>query len=165
MKTSAFTLIEILIVVAVLGVLAAAVFFVVNPQAQILKSQVSAAQATMKQMKTEVEGIRVIRQQTFREITGNGCSECSCRCVDATSNVACINAVTNTWSKISTKPLPKDPWGNVLMYDENEAEGGPSDCRQDIIYSAGPDHIRGSSSCSANSSDDLSMAIPLFRCP
>ena len=53
----------------------------------------------------------------------------------------------------------RDPWGSPYTLDENEREGGPTDCRLDTIRSAGPDGIWGNS-------DDGGYAVPLSRdCP
>jgi len=55
--------------------------------------------------------------------------------------------------------MTRDPWGSPYGLDENEREGGPTDCRLDTIRSAGPDGL-------LYTGDDQGYVIPHSRpCP
>lgn len=53
----------------------------------------------------------------------------------------------------------RDPWGNVYLIDENELESG--NCRKDIVFSAGPDGLHGSSG-SPTRNDNINLDISYF---
>lgn len=161
-----FTLIELLIVISVVGVLAAAILVMVNPLAQINKAQNANLQLGINQMVKSIDLTRISYDNALGNITASWCSSCSCRCVDARSDTTCLNVMNNAWSKVSSKPLPRDPWGNIYMWDENELEstGTCPGYGRDALISAGPDHIHGSGSCPTNDDDDTIYWIPYYKC-
>lgn len=159
----AFTLIELVVVMAIIGILSAAGIF--SYKAVIEKARKTKVEVDLKDIEKMVNQVRYSQGMLFGTITGNWCTSCSCRDVDNSTNSTCISAVTTSWNNILTKmgagsrPVPRDPWGSVYPWDENEKEFGPSDCRYDYLFSAGPDKIH-------NNSDDILYPFSDFiECP
>jgi hypothetical protein len=110
--------------------------------------------------------------KTMIGITGNGCSDCNgCRSGDLrniSSSSGCYTSWVSALTNITTaagqeftnaSQLTRDPWGSPYCLDENEREGGPTDCRQDSLLSVGPDGIYGTS-------DDYTTVLPFSSpCP
>lgn len=82
-------------------------------------------------------------------IDDGGCADCVCRnysfnspsiqtqsCIDTWNDLVILfNSVTD----INISFLQTDPWGSPYLIDQNEGESGHPYCRQDNIFSAGPD--------------------------
>lgn len=149
-----FTLIELLVVVIILGVLSAiglVAFSLAQKKAREVKIQ-----ADINTMIKHISIARTAQQKTFRLITGSNCTACSCINLDTRTNAACVDTLKTNWSKITTEPLPIDPWGNYYVWDENEGEAG---CAKDGIGSAGPDHLGWTT-------DDIGgISVPFYSCP
>lgn len=166
-KTKGFTLIELLVVISIIGVLASIVL--VSMQGMRDKARASKARQEIEQFVK----VAVIAQQetgkTLLQITGSGCSDCACRNRDI-KNIADSDSCAVNWynalakiqaaSKATTNLvlLRRDGWDAPYGLDENELEGGGSDCRYDSIRTAGPDGILGNS-------DDYGVDIPHIVCP
>ncbi len=171
-----FTLIELLVVISIISLLASIVFASVN-----------SARNKARSARTQVElnefvKMAVIAQgengNRLQDITGSGCSECICRGWDI-RNVSAASACYTQWiNALNTiqgatggivsgiNLMTRDPWGSPYLLDENEREGGPSDCRFDTIRSAGPDGIRLNGSDACTGDDICYLVIPHARwCP
>lgn len=148
-----FTLIELLVVIAVIAILSLAgiaVFTVIQN-----RLRTSATSATLEAVYKQIEQKRIANQTTLLNITGNGCSECSCRNggggYDLTSinSAGCLAVLNTTYvTKLGMQSVPYDGWGNPILMDENEFEGGTCGSK---------DHIW--------SFNGQGMWVPFFKCP
>jgi prepilin-type N-terminal cleavage/methylation domain-containing protein len=163
--TKGFTLIELLVVISIIGFLATAVL--VGLSYARGRAKITSANADLTQILKIIAAAQVTSSKSLIQITGSGCSDCSCR--DGTSKInlpttdACyiawVNAITNISNAsggiggtLAFQNL-RDPWGSPYGLDENEGESGPSDCRYDTLRSYGPDGI-------PYNSDDISVNVP-----
>ena len=144
-----FTLIELLVVISIIGLLSSIILVSLN-NARI-KARYAKAQAELNQFIKTAVIAQGQSAKTLINITGSGCSDCVCRGRDIkniSTSDSCYtqwvnalttiqNATADTISGIDR--MTRDPWGSPYGLDENEKEGGPTDCRMDTIRSAGPD--------------------------
>lgn len=153
-----FTLIELLVVVAIVGVLASMVSASVSTARA--RAQAVRLTADFQQIAKSIEVVRT--NDVLLKVTDSGCSECICRGVaninTLTAGNACFDSLYNAFvTKIGMSALPRDPWGNPYLVDENEHEAGLTDCRYDDLITAGPDHMR-------LTADDIGFNVPHFAC-
>ena len=160
-----FTLIELLVVISIIGVLSAVATVMYNVVRE--RARMGAVTADMRQIEDAIELGRTRSNKTLREITGNNCSSCACDNTgfdiwkDYGPNHQCRlswqNALTNIQEAGGAVEklidIKKDPWGAPYALDENEGEGGSTDCQPDSLRSVGPDS-------KWNTSDDILMNIP-----
>lgn len=152
-----FTLIELLVVITILVILVT--IGALSYYNTIKKTTAAVAQADFVTIYKNIEIARLSKQKTLGQITGNFCSECSCKSsANISIDPACVNDLTTSWQKISSDILPRDPWGNPYLWDENEQELGPNDCStKDLLRSVGPDHRYGTP-------DDNTYQVPFHFC-
>lgn len=153
---SGFTLIELLVVIAIVGILAAVILIGINPGQRIKEARDTVMQQDVKSIMSAIEQERISKQVALRYITLSGCSDCACRTAGVdVRNSTCFNSMNTAWQRVAGKDMPKDPWGNPYMIDENEGEQA---CGvQDSLGSVGPDHLWGGS-------DHITWYIPGFYC-
>ncbi|MBL8030058.1 MAG: prepilin-type N-terminal cleavage/methylation domain-containing protein [Candidatus Doudnabacteria bacterium] len=153
-----FTLIEILVVVSIIGLLASiAMVGLRNARTRALTTRVS---ADLVQIQKQIDVTRLRRNATVLQITGSGCSDCASRNTKVISNFANMATLQSSWRQLGFVDSPMDPWGTPYLIDENELEAGPSDCRYDSVWSAGPNGINN-----AGGADDVQTNITHFVCP
>lgn len=136
MPARGFTLIELMVGISIVAILAT-IGIVSYSQAQegAKKSRVL---QDFQSIEKHIYVARESAQKTLLQRTGSACTHCGCRYSNVNN---CLTAMTASWNKITANPLPKDPWGGIYTFDENEGEGGQGDCRPDTIVSAGKDGI------------------------
>ncbi|KKR80674.1 MAG: Fimbrial protein pilin [Candidatus Daviesbacteria bacterium GW2011_GWA1_41_61] len=154
-STAGFTIIELLVVISILAILSTIGFL--SYFNTINKTTTTIVKADFVSIYKSIAIARLAKQKTFGQITQNFCSECaSCR---ASPNVsldqACIDDLTASWQTISSDLLPRDPWGNPYLWDENELEGG--NCNRDSLRTVGADHLYGTA-------DDIVSYVPRYIC-
>lgn len=129
-----FTLVELLVtisIISILSVIGITVYSGIQNRARDTK-----VSADFDAMYKNIEIARSAEQKTLMQITGSGCSECVGGCRSDPASSGCLNIMITNYARITSAPLPIDPWGRPYFFDENEGEGGG--CRQDTIMSAGP---------------------------
>lgn len=151
-----FTLIELLVVISIIGILAG--FAYVSFSYAQEKARISKVKNDLKAIQLDMDQQKISLSKPLIQITGNGCTDCACRTsLDVRTDTACTTAINTSWTAISVKNLPKDPWDNLYMWDENEWEGGSTNCTADYIRSVGKDHQFGTS-------DDIGEYMRLQMC-
>lgn len=148
-----FTLIELLIVIAIIAILSTIGAVVYTGMQN--KTRITATTATIEAVYKQIEQKRIANQTTLLNITGSGCSDCSCRNgsngfdKDSVSTPTCLNRLTLTFvTNLGMSSIPRDGWGDPILVDENELEGGTCGSR-DLVRS-----INGQS-----------MQVPFYKCP
>lgn len=156
MKRRGFTLIEILVVIAILGVLSAVVLASLN--AARSRAGNAAARSDLKQILKAIQIAQAEQNKPLWQITGSGCSDCgTCRTAPDLRNVPTNHACYTTWVNnitaiqnatngqyTSLTKITRDPWGSPYTIDENEGEVVGNPCaNQDSLRSVGPDGAWG----------------------
>lgn len=164
-----FTIIELLVVIAMIGLLSSVIFASLNSTRK--KAAYAKVQAELDQFRKAAIIAQGESGKTLIEITASNCSACSCTGRDV-KNIPTSDQCYILWVSALTKiqnatggivsgldKMTRDPWNSPYGLDENEREGGPTDCRLDYITTVGPDGIYGTG-------DDLGVSIPHSRtCP
>lgn len=166
-NSKGFTLIELLVVIAIIGILASVVLVSLSSSRE--KAKYTNVKMEIMQFSKSLQMAQVLTGKVLLQITGNGCSDCSCRGIDMrniSSGSACFQNWNNLLINVGTAignasglmVLQRDPWRSPYAVDENEFEGGAGDCRYDSLRSAGPDGMLGTG-------DDYSVLLPHIVCP
>lgn len=153
-KNKAFTLIELLVVIAVIGLLSTIVAAVLHSSRE--KAQDARAKSELKELQKAIEIERDKQNKVLKDVTGSGCSACACWS-NGIDDPTCIASMTNAFTKLGFPSIVLDPWSHPYLIDENEHEGGTSDCRYDSLYTYGPDGTGGGG-------DNISISISHFIC-
>ncbi|MDP2933506.1 MAG: prepilin-type N-terminal cleavage/methylation domain-containing protein [bacterium] len=134
-----FTLIELLVVIAIIGLLASVVLVSLNNARA--KAKTARINADFRQMETAISMARDSSNQLTGQVTGNWCTVCSFGGTPVVSQPGPLATNDTTWQRLGFPKAPADPFGSPYLIDENEREFGPSDCRPDVVFSAGPNGI------------------------
>lgn len=121
-----FTIVELLIVIVVIGILAAIVIVAYNGV-----QERSRVQKTNTDLNTLVKAINVARlntNKTLMGVTGSGCTRCSGTQAAYNQTIDQIGAAAG----VNLSALKNnDPWGNMYVIDENEGEQVANPCIYD----------------------------------
>lgn len=159
MKNEAFTLIELLVVISIIALLSSVTLVAVSNARS--KAKTTKVIADFKQIQTQIDITRNSANATMIQITGSGCSDCAFRDGNpVNSNSAGLTGINNAWRLLGFIKTPIDPWGSPYLFDENEREGGVSDCRYDLLFTAGPNGID-----ETGGGDDTSVDVRHWICP
>jgi len=125
-KQQGFTIVELLIVIVVIGILAAITIVSFNGVQD--RAKTTQAQTDVRNLTQAITAARFNTGKTLRNITNSNDSRGSKVAADAA-----LDAIADA-SGINITGLKKgDPWGTWYRIDENELEQNATDCRQDRI--------------------------------
>lgn len=127
MKKSGFTIVELLIVIVVIGILAAiTIISYTNVQE---KARISVANSDFALLNRAIEVARLNTDSNLMDITGSNCT----RCFDQARYELTLDRISAA-SKMNLSPLKDgDPWGNKYGIDENEGEGASPCSNKDSL--------------------------------
>jgi prepilin-type N-terminal cleavage/methylation domain-containing protein len=164
----AFTLVELLVTIGILAILTAAVVIVLNPAKMLNDARVKTTKTNLTQLVRLINTVKGFSNKTLKDITLSGCSSCACGNTQPMDEIPqCVTNWENAVRRIEAEGVSgniisnmngfaKDPWGAPYILDENEGEGGSSDCRRDMLLSAGPDRI-------SSTADDIRVPISIIN--
>lgn len=151
-----FTIIELLVAIAIIGLLSSVVM------ASLEKAKDNAnrkkVSADFASIELNIEEARSAQGKVTGLIDGSWCSLCAFNnSSPAINQPGAISWNTTRWQYFGYTNPPTDPWGTIYSLEENEFEFGTSDCRNDQIFSAGPDKT-------FFTSDDIIYNVRKFYC-
>lgn len=149
-KTAGFTIVELLIVIVVIGILAA---LVLNTFAGAQdRARAAKVENDVAVLEKAIIAARMQTGQTLMEITGSDDTRCSCPYSGGTmtdystlpKSHGCWITYYDTLDDIGSAAGTNldqlktgDPWGSPYGIDENEGELSANPCRTDSIWSFG----------------------------
>ena len=125
-KVTGFTIVELLIVIVVIGILAAITIVAFNGVQD--RARVSRTQNDQRNLLQAIEAARINTGKTLTQITGSTDSRSTKALADAA-----IDAIASASGMNLSGLKAGDGWGNHYRIDENELEQSATDCRKDII--------------------------------
>jgi len=166
-----FTIVELLIVIVVIGILAAITIVAYNGiQARAQQSKIS---NDLRDFEKAVHMARVQTGQVLGGITGSFATANSCVSKPSGTDLSALPKTDSCWvdylsalDKISTAGGANirglvDPWGRPYYLDENEYEGGSTNCTKDHL---GAYQLPFVSSWTAMSGTDVWVANSMPNC-
>lgn len=121
MKKLAFTLVELLVVITIIGVLSLVIAFAIRQTS--LNAKTARQEADLKSILTAIESKRAEKSTILFNITNDWCSACQCVSNGNTpQDAGCISRMTTVYQNLGFNKIQIDPWGNSYMIDENERE-------------------------------------------
>jgi len=132
-KQTGFTIVELLIVIVVIGILAAIVIVAFNGVQQ--RATVQQVNSDLNNLTKAIKSARINENKTLREITGSGCTRCGTQATYEQS-LDRIGAAAG----MNLSGLKKgNPWGVNYAIDENEGENMANNngCNRDSLNYGG----------------------------
>lgn len=142
-KQTGFTIVELLIVIVVIGILAAITIVAYNGVQDRARQQ--KMQSDLTALEKAISAARINENKVIGAITSNYGTGGTCAGAGAGTDLAALPKTHACWTQyiqtlniISDKSGMNvrnllDPWGRPYVIDENEHEGGSSNCTKDYI--------------------------------
>lgn len=147
-QSSGFTIVELLIVIVVIGILAAIVIVAYNGVQEA--SRVARANTDLATLNKAIQTARLNTNKTLLAVTGSNCT----RCFDQARYELTLDMISAA-SGINLAALKAgDPWGMKYGIDENEGEGASPCANKDSLYLI-----------TSGKSGVYSQTIPFYSCP
>ncbi len=101
------------------------------------KAKIAKMEEDLFQIRNAIEIARHDQDKVLKNITGSGCSACSCWSVDCDYQCeVCKNRMDITFERLGFSGAIVDPWGRYYGIDENELESVDNPCRKDTVICA-----------------------------
>ena len=127
-KQTGFTIVELLIVIVIIGILAAITVVAYNGIQE--RAKVSRANNDLALLNRAIHTARISEDKTLYSITGSNCT----RCFDQARYELTLDLI-GAAAKTNLAGLKAgDPWGNKYGIDENEGEGATPCANKDSLY-------------------------------
>ena len=167
-KQTGFTIVELLIVMVIIGILAAITVVAYNgvqDRARTAKMKSDVALLTKAAM-----AARIANGSTLINVTGSNATAGSCAGKPTGTDLAALPTSDSCWtsyasalSKISTLSGINvnnmvDPWGRPYLIDENEGEGSPTNCTKDTLAAFTQPFVSGWTPYSATPGNNVSVS-------
>ena len=135
MKTArAFTLIELLVVISIIALLASVVLVSLNNARY--SAQLTKARSDIMQIVHSADLARLNLNEPLMLVTGSNCSYCS----GESAIVAALKKIGDASGGLAgIENIRNDPWGGTYQLDENETEGGSTNCTRDQVWASNGD--------------------------
>lgn len=147
-KQKGFTIVELLIVIVVIGILAAITIVAYNGVQE--RARVSSANSDLTLLNKAIQAARINTNKTLLGVTGSNCT----RCFDQARYELSLDNIASA-SGMSVDRLKKgDPWGNKYGFDENEGEGASPCANKDSLYLMTP-----------GKTAVFAQDVPFYNCP
>lgn len=121
MKKLAFTLVELLVVITIIGVLSLVIAFAIRQTS--LNAKNARKEADLKSILTAIESKRAEKSTVLINITKYHDSAGDCiKNGHTPQDATCLARMKSTYQSLGFNKIQTDPWGNPYMIDENERE-------------------------------------------
>ncbi len=147
-KQSGFTIVELLIVIVVIGILAAITIVAFNGVQE--RARVTSANNDLTLLNKAIHAARINADSHLFGITGSNCTRCS----DQARYELTIDRIAAASQMSLAKLKSGDPWGNKYSIDENEGEGANPCTNTD-----------GLGLVTTGKTGIIAQRIPFYNCP